>query len=42
MELPRLVNPQTKETFVLVRLDEYGRLKVSGEVGLTGPLAALR
>jgi PHD/YefM family antitoxin component YafN of YafNO toxin-antitoxin module len=24
---PRLVNPQTKETFVLLRVDEYERLK---------------
>jgi PHD/YefM family antitoxin component YafN of YafNO toxin-antitoxin module len=24
---PRLVNPQTNETFVLLRLDEYERLK---------------
>jgi alpha-D-ribose 1-methylphosphonate 5-phosphate C-P lyase len=24
---PRLVNPRTKETFVLLRLDEYERLK---------------
>jgi hypothetical protein len=24
---PRLVNPQTKETFVLLRIDEYKRLK---------------
>lgn len=24
---PRLVNPRTKETFVLIRLDEYERLK---------------
>ena len=24
---PRLVNPRTNETFVLVRLDEYERLK---------------
>ncbi len=24
---PRLVNPQTKETFVLLRVDEYKRLK---------------
>ncbi len=24
---PRLVNPRTKETFVLLRLDEYSRLK---------------
>lgn len=25
--LPRLVNPQTKETFVVLRVDEYERLK---------------
>jgi hypothetical protein len=25
---PRVVNPQTKETFVLLRVDEYERLKV--------------
>ena len=25
--LPRLVNPRTKETFVLLRVDEYERLK---------------
>jgi hypothetical protein len=25
---PRLVNPRTNETFVLVRADEYARLKV--------------
>jgi alpha-D-ribose 1-methylphosphonate 5-phosphate C-P lyase len=25
---PRVVNPQTNETFVLLRLDEYERLKV--------------
>ena len=25
---PRVVNPQTKETFVLLRIDEYERLKV--------------
>ena len=24
---PRIVNPRTKETFVLLRLDEYERLK---------------
>jgi hypothetical protein len=24
---PRLVNPRTKETFVLLRVDEYARLK---------------
>lgn len=24
---PRVVNPQTKETFVLLRVDEYERLK---------------
>lgn len=24
---PRLVNPETKETFVLIRLEEYERLK---------------
>jgi hypothetical protein len=24
---PRLVNPRTRETFVLLRLDEYDRLK---------------
>ena len=24
---PRIVNPQTKETFVLLRVDEYERLK---------------
>jgi hypothetical protein len=24
---PRVVNPKTKETFVLIRLDEYERLK---------------
>ena len=25
--LPRIVNPRTKETFVLVRVEEYERLK---------------
>jgi hypothetical protein len=25
---PRVVNPRTKETFVLLRVDEYERLKV--------------
>lgn len=28
-EPPRVVNPQTKETFVLIRMDEYERLKES-------------
>ena len=27
---PRVVNPRTKETFVLLRLDEYARLKEDG------------
>jgi hypothetical protein len=27
--LPRMVNPRTKETFVLLRVDEYQRLAVS-------------
>jgi len=27
---PRVVNPQTKETFVLLRVDEYERLKACG------------
>ena len=27
---PRLVNPQTKETFVLLRAEEYERLKEGG------------
>lgn len=27
---PRVVNPRTKETFVLLRVDEYERLKEEG------------
>ena len=27
---PRLVNPRTKETFVLLRTDEYARLREAG------------
>ncbi|HMC65373.1 MAG TPA: hypothetical protein VKI65_10585 [Gemmataceae bacterium] len=27
---PRVVNPRTKETFVLLRVDEYERLKEDG------------
>ena len=27
---PRIVNPQTKETFVLLRVEEYERLKEEG------------
>jgi hypothetical protein len=27
---PRVVNPRTHETFVLIRVDEYERLKVEG------------
>ena len=29
---PRLVNPRTKETFVLLRIDEYERLKETLDV----------